>query len=642
MAGVPDRRSARQPARVRAGTRRTYSARARRRGAGRVDGGNRQRFVAVRIILVLVLAAAGVKLVHLQAFEAAALSAQAERQRVTSIEIPAPRGSIVDRNGAKLAFSVEVRSLSVSLRSMRRTWTEYARQHPESGQDFRTRAADAAAFIAEKLPGKVTEAELLSKFHKPADFTYLVHEVEPSVAKEITERFPEIGTENRARREYPGGSLAAQVVGVANWRMEDPDPYKHNLHGLSGLEFVRDGDLSGTPGRRLADTKQGNDNVIIPGTERELQPAVPGSDLELTIDSDVQYVVQNMLSDYVRGARARGGSAVVMDARTAEVYALATDETFDPNGPLDPKKLTNEAVTNAFEPGSVNKVVTAAAALETGVATPESVLEVPDSLQVADHVVHDAWEHPTQPFTVTGIFAKSSNIGTLLLARQVGEERFAEMLKRFGLGTRTGIGLPGESPGSVPPRDQWYATTFGNLPIGQGLSMTVLQMTSMYQAIANHGLRVEPRIVRAKITPDGRRVEEPTPGTGQVVSPQTADTVRNMLRAVTQKEGGNNNGTAPAAALEGYQISGKTGTGQQVDPRTRKYSDSLYNITFAGILPADAPRFVVGIRLDAPEDTLPQGSTAAPLFHDIASYLAQRFQLPLSESPTPVVPLVLS
>jgi cell division protein FtsI (penicillin-binding protein 3) len=634
-----------RPASGRARTtgRRTYSAGTRKAAAKRGNGSTRSRFSAVRVILVAVMVIAGLKLVQVQGFEAGALSAAAEKQRVTSIEIPASRGSIVDRNGVQLAFSVEVRTLSVTLAPMHKAWDEYAVKNPRSGKNFETEAAAASKYIAEKVPGNKTEQELLDLFHKNASFTYLVDNVEPSVADDIIKKFPEINAEKRSARQYPGGSLASNVVGFANWNTDDQDVSKHNLRGLVGLESYRDNDLAGIPGKRMVNTAQGNDNVVIPGTERDFQPATPGSNLELTIDSDLQYDLQSKLSAYVAASHAKGGSAVIMDAKTAEVYALANDTTFDPGNLHDatPDMMNNKAVTSPYEPGSVNKIVTATGAIDSGIATADSVTSVPGSLQVADKTVHDAWVHGTQNFTTTGIFAKSSNIGTLLLAQKLGEDRYADLLKRFGLGQRTGIGLPGESAGIVPPRNQWSGTTFGNLPIGQGLSMTVVQMAAMYQAIANDGLRVEPRIVKAKIKPDGTRVAEPAPQTTKVVGPQTAKTVRDMLRAVTQNGNGQNKGTGTSAALEGYQISGKTGTGQQVDPRTKAYSDHLYNITFAGILPADHPRFVVAIRLDAPDTTLPIGHSAAPLFHDIASYLTQRYNLPLSDGPTPVVPLVL-
>jgi cell division protein FtsI (penicillin-binding protein 3) len=629
--------------RGRSTARRTYSAGTRKAAATRGNGGHRSRFSAVRVILVAVMVIAGLKLVQVQGFEAGTLSAAAERQRTTTIDIPAQRGSIVDRNGVKLAFSVEVRTLSVNLRQMHKTWDEYAQKNPKAGKNFETEAAAAARYIAGKLTGKITEQDLLALFHKNQSFTYLVNDVEPSVADDIAKKFPEIGVEKRAAREYPGGSLASNIVGVANWRMDDPDVSKHNLHGLAGLELARDNDLAGTPGSRLVNTAQGNDNVVIPGTERDLRPATPGSDLELTIDSDLQYDLQSKLTAYVAQSHAKGGQAVIMDSKTGEVYALANDNSFDPNdlAAATPDMMNNEAVTSPYEPGSVNKIVTATGVIDAGIATPDSVTSVPGSLQVADKTVHDAWNHGTQNFTTTGIFAKSSNIGTLLLAQQLGPDRYADLLTRFGLGQKTGIGLPGESAGFVPSRKQWSGTTFGNLPIGQGLSMTVVQMAGMYQAIANHGLRVPPRIVQAKINPDGTRVPEPAPKPVQVVNAKTAQTVLDMLRAVTQRGKGQDTGTAPTAALEGYQISGKTGTGQQVDPRTKAYSDHLYNITFAGILPADHPRFVVAIRLDAPDTTLPVGHSAAPLFHDVASYLTQRYNIPLSDGPTPVVPLVV-
>jgi len=643
-AGGSSRRGTVANGRTRSTGRRTYSAGTRKAAAKRGNGGTRSRFSVVRILLVAVMVIAGLKLVQVQVFEAGDLSAAAERQRTKTVDIPAPRGAIMDRDGAKLAFSVETRALSVSLKAMRKSWDEFKVKNPKSDQNFETQVSAAAKYIAEKAPGKKTEQELLDLFHRPDNFTYLVDGLEPSVADDIVKKFPELRSEQRAAREYPGGTLASNIVGWAAWNMDDPDVSKHNLRGRIGLESSRDNDLAGTPGKRMVNTAQGNDNVEIPGTERDLQPATAGSSLELSIDSDLQYDLQSKLADYVAQSHAKGGSAVILDAKTAEVYALANDKTFDPNDIHDatPEMMNNKAVSSPYEPGSVNKLITAVGAIDAGIAKPDSVISVPGSLQVADKVVHDAWNHGTQNFTMTGIFAKSSNIGTLLLAQQLGEDHYADLLKRFGLGQRTGIGLPGESPGVVPPRKQWSGTTFGNLPIGQGLSMTVVQMAGMYQAIANGGVRVEPRIVKAKIKPDGTRVDEPAPKSYVVVGPETAKTVVDMMRAVTQNGKGQNKGTATTAALEGYQISGKTGTGQQVDPRTKAYSDHLYNITFAGILPADHPRFVVAIRLDAPDTTLPVGHSAAPLFHDIASYLTQKYNLPLSDGPTPVVPLVVN
>ncbi|HEX2131323.1 MAG TPA: penicillin-binding protein 2, partial [Actinophytocola sp.] len=605
-------------------------------------GNHHVRVVVVRFLLVGALVAAGLKLVQVQGFEAEALAAKAERQRTTTIDIPAVRGAILDRNGTKLAFSVESRMLTYQPRRMRAEYAEYSRNHPDDPIDFDQRTAEIARTMRELIGDRVSESEMLEKLRRDANFVFLIDGVQPAVARKLQETFPEVNDEYRAEREYPGRSLASNIVGVANWRMDDPDTDKHNLHGLSGLESLRDQVLSGQPGREVKDTTGGSDSLVIPGSEREIQPAVDGSDLELTIDADLQYFLQQALADYVKRAEAEGGSAVVLDAHTGEVYALANDESFDPTAPLDTSEMGNPAVSTPYEPGSVNKIVTALCTLEEDISEPQDVHMVPDTYRVADRTIGDAWEHGTLPFTTTGIFAKSSNVGTLMLAEECGPDRFSALLKKLGLGQRTNVGLPGESPGRVPPRGQWSGSTFGNLPIGQGLSMTVLQMAAMYQAVANGGVRVPPRIVDAVVTPDGERIPEPEPKPVRVVSEETAKTVRDMFRAIVQDGDGLNDGTGVPAALTGYQISGKTGTAQQVDPETGSYSNSLYWVTFAGILPADDPRFVVGIMIDRPNYSggEVEGRSAAPLFHDVASYLTQRYSIPLSEKASPVVPLI--
>jgi cell division protein FtsI (penicillin-binding protein 3) len=596
---------------------------------------NRLRIVSVRFVLVAALVAAGVKLIQVQGFEAEALSQKADSQRSLTNPIPAKRGEIVDRNGVKLAFSVETRALTWSPKGVKREYEKHK-------IDYDTRIKDIAAKIKAVVP-EADEQDLLAKMRSD-NYSYLLQDITPAQEREIHKKYAEVGSEPRARREYPGGPLASNILGFANWRTESKD-----VHGLFGMENDRDTELAGEPGSQTVDTEGGADGVVIPGTERNLRQAKDGSGIELTIDADIQYDVQRKLSDYVAKSGAKGGSAVVLDAHNGEVYALANDKSFDPADPKGPNGLSNTdamgnpAVTTPYEPGSVNKIVTAAAAIEDGITKPEDTLRVPGTHKVADRVIGDAWDHGTLTMTTTGVFAKSSNIGTLLLAEKVGADRYAEMLKNFGLGQRTGVGLPGESAGSVPERKSWSGSTFGNLPIGQGLSMTVLQMAGMYQAIANNGVRVSPRIIKSTVDRDGNRHVEPRPEGVRVVSEQTATTVRNMFRAVTQKAPNGQSGTGPAAALNGYQISGKTGTAQQVDPTTNRYSNSLYWITFAGILPADNPRFVVGIMLDKPNYSGSEfGRSAAPLFHDIASYLAQRANLPLSAEQTPVVPLVLN
>jgi cell division protein FtsI (penicillin-binding protein 3) len=352
--------------------------------------------------------------------------------------------------------------------------------------------------------------------------------------------------------------------------------------------------------------------------------------------------VQQRLAQYVQKTGAKMGSAVVLNSRTGEVYALANDTTFDPNNPntITAGNAGDPAVTTPFEPGSVNKIVTAAAAIDDHVVTPTSVVNVPTVFQNGDKTVRDDWIHPDWKMTVTGIFAKSSNIGTDELAKRIGPARYDAMLAKLGIGQKTGIELPGESAGFVPPMNTWSGSTFGNLPIGQGLSMTVLQMAGMYQTIANDGVRVPPRIIKSVTKPDGTVVPTKQPAGVRAVSAKSARTVRLMMRAVTQKAPFPQDATAPSAAVPGYQISGKTGTGQQIDPKCGCYSHTKNTVTFAGILSADHPEFVVGVMLDAPNGDLEGGETAAPLFHDIASYLAQKYNLPVSDGPTPYMTLV--
>ncbi len=378
---------------------------------------------------------------------------------------------------------------------------------------------------------------------------------------------------------------------------------------------------------------------MIPGSWRDQHPAVDGSSIELTIDNDIQYHVQQQVQRAKDLSGADNASAVVLDAQTGQVLAMSNDSTFDPsigvaNNPASAQQ-GNPAVASPFEPGSVNKIITAAAAIEDGLTTPDEVLQVPGSIDMSGVTVKDAWDHGVVPFTTTGVFGKSSNVGTLMLAQRVGEDRFADMLDLFGLGQRTEVGLPGESGGLVPSREQWSGGTFANLPIGQGLSMTLLQMTGIYQAIANDGERIPPRIVNATIGPDGTRTETESPEPIRVVSPQTAATVRDMFRSVVQSDTGNQQGTGAQAAIEGYQIAGKTGTAQQIDPNCGCYSNSDYWITFAGIAPSDDPKYVIGIMLDAPTRSSDGtgGQSAAPLFRDIASWLLQRAAVPLSPDP---------
>ncbi|MFF3570412.1 peptidoglycan D,D-transpeptidase FtsI family protein [Nocardia jiangxiensis] len=589
-----------------------------------MDSSSRLRFGTGRIVMLVALLVVALQLLWIQTVSAPKLSAEAATQRTVHKVDYALRGSITDRNGKALAFTVATQWLTFQPVIVRKELAEAHAKSPKA-PDPDTRLKAIAKAIHDKI-GKdaPSEQDLLNNLKSKDSFVYLVRDVDPRIATEITDEFPEVGKERHDKPVYPGGSLAANIIGATGW----------DGHGQIGLESALDSSLAGTDGSHTYD--QGSDGAMIPGSERNRHPAVNGTDVELTLDSDLQYYVQQQVQQAKDMSGAKDASVVVLDAHTAQVLAMANDNTFDPaKGPQfwGSANLGNPAVTDAFEPGSVNKIVDASAAIEYGLTTPDEVHQVPGSIEMGGVTVHDAWSHGVMPYTTTGIFGKSSNVGTLMLAQKIGEDRYADMLKRFGLGQRTGVGLPGESAGRIPPRDQWSGSTFANLPIGQGLSMTLLQMTGMYQAIANDGVRIPPRIVKSETGPDGGRTQEKQPDGVRVVSAKTAQTLRQMFQSIVQKDPmGYQQGTGTPAAIAGYQVAGKTGTAQQIDSACHCYSESRYWITFAGMAPADNPRYVIGIMLDAPVRSSDGsgGQSAAPLFHNIASWALQRDRVPPS------------
>ncbi|OMC39771.1 cell division protein FtsI [Mycobacterium sp. GA-1841] len=586
------------------------------------------RHRAGNVVMFAVLIIAAAQLFSLQVPRAAGLRAEAAGQlKVTDVN-PAMRGSIIDRNDDKLAFTIEAKALTFQPVRVRKQLEE-AKAKSSEAPDPDHRLSEIAKEVAARLDNRPDAKTVLKKLRSNETFVYLARAVDPAIAGAITDKFPEVGSERQDLRQYPGGSLAANIVGGIDW----------DGHGLLGLEDSLDAVLAGADGSVTYD--RGSDGVVIPGSYRNRHDAVNGSTVQLTLDDDIQYYVQQQVQQAKDASGAKNVSAVVLDAKTGEVLAMSNDNTFDPSqdiGRQENRQMGNLPVSSPFEPGSVNKIITAATAIELGLTNPDEVLQVPGSIDMGGVTVSDAWNHGVMPYTTTGVFGKSSNVGTLMLAQRVGPERFYDMVRKFGLGQRTGVGLPGESSGLVPPIDQWSGSSFSNLPIGQGLSMTLLQMAGMYQTIANDGVRIPPRIIKSTIAPDGSRTDEPRPEGVRVVSAETARTVRNMFRAIVQRDPmGVQQGTGPQAAVEGYQIAGKTGTAQQINPACGCYYNDVYWITFAGMAPADDPRYVVGIMMDAPHraaDGSP-GSSAAPLFHNIASWLLQRHNVPLSPDPGP-------
>lgn len=606
--------------------------------------------IIVSVVLVAMVVLAG-RLAWVQLVWGPDLSAKAVTQRERVYIEPARRGEILDRDGQRLAYTMKSRSLTVSptrLRDELKDKAEIEAQKDGSTEGMDDKKLDS--FLSKKMEqtlkdmsegipkliedsgastSKVDKDDILNKLKADTQYEVLVRNVDPDVAVEIANKYHGVAADRQDIRQYPNGAIGENVVGKVSM----------DGHGQFGFEAARDTELTGIDGQSTEDVSA--DGQVIPGTLRDVVDTVDGRDVTLTLDLDLQTYVQQKLEKAKANSKASGAEAVVLDAATGQVLAMANTDTVDPNKNVEDqldegKDFENRSVSHPYEPGSVAKVVTAAAALQEGVTTPDEVHQVPGSIDMAGVTVNDAWEHGTEPYTTTGIFGKSSNVGTLMIADKLGQEKYAEYLKKFGLGNTTGIELPNESAGSVPDLEQWSGGTFANLPIGQGQSWTTLQMASVYQALANGGERIEPRIIDSVKGPDGKDEKLEEPEKNQVVSPETAKTTVDMFRAVFQDDdAGLQNGTAGNAQLKGYQLSGKTGTAQKVDPNTWAYSNSAYRITFAGIAPADDPRFVVAVMLDEPksgvEDNGGGGQSAAPIFRDIASWLLNRDNIPTSK-----------
>lgn len=608
--------------------------------------------IAIALICVIAVALM-VRLAWVQVVWGERFSSQAIAQRSRVYVEPARRGDIVDRTGQRLAYTMQARSLTVSPTRLRMELAEQERLRLSqagqfAGADSQRQDELVAAAVDDRLRrmavqipsqlsergidiGNVTAEDIATKLQADTFYEVLVRDVDPDVAVAVAREHHGIAADHQDIRHYPNGAIAENVIGKVSM----------DGQGQFGFEAAGDALLSGIDGRSTEDVS--TDGQTIPGTLRDDIAAVDGKTVRLTLDLDLQTFVQQKLESAVRNSQALSGEAVVLDAASGEILAMANTGSIDPNKDIEAqlqagKHFDNRPVSYPFEPGSVAKVITAAAAIEEGITDPGAVHQVPGSIDMAGVRVRDAWAHDTEPYTTTGIFSKSSNVGTLMLAEQLGQERFAQYLQDFGLGAISSVELPNESAGLLPALQQWSGGTFANLPIGQGMSWTALQMASVYQTLANGGERIEPRIIAEITGSDGVAEQLPQPGRTQVVSAETAATVVSMFRGTFQSDPtGVNAGTAGGNAIPGYQLAGKTGTAQKVDPNTGAYSNSAYWITFAGIAPADDPRFVVAIMLDEPasgvNDDGSGGQSAAPVFRDIAQWLIDRDNIAPTHDP---------
>ena len=569
----------------------------------RRPGDPRTRSLALLVIIGLLLGASVVRLGYVQLVSADRYVAYGDAQRIRPIEVAGGRGGIYDRHGYELAISIPQNSIAVD--------PSIVPDDPE-----------IAGRLARALG--LERSDVLAKLREDVRFVYLARQVDDAVADRVRALDIDgvIIFEEQARFN-PAGDLARALLGQV----------AVDNTGASGLELAYDEQLSGESGELIVERDaQGR---TIPAGRHHVDPARPGDDLVLTIDRNLQYEVETILSDQVRTTGARAGIAIVSDPETGEILALANVEA-DPETGEVANTANNLAVTANYEPGSVNKVITIAAALEEGLVTPDDVLTVPASLRVADHTYNDS--HPGR-HTVTDVLARSSNVGTILIAQELGKERLYDYLRRFGFGRDTGLGLPYEENGAMLHPDDWSGTSIGSIPLGHGISVTAMQMLFAYNVIANDGVYVAPKLVSEVRDAEGEAHPVGPSEQRRVVSPTTAAQLRAMLTEVIER------GTGQAAAIEGYDAAGKTGTARKPQPGGG-YRDAEgryhYIATFAGFLPAEDPKLSIIVVIDEPTTSSPYASTvAAPAFAEIGRAAARAMQVAPSR-PEEHAPLAIS
>jgi cell division protein FtsI (penicillin-binding protein 3) len=404
-------------------------------------------------------------------------------------------------------------------------------------------------------------------------------------------------------REYPSGSLIASLIGFVN---------KGGV-GATGLESSMNSIIAGTDGKY---SYANGYKAEIPGSQSEIVSAEAGTSIRLTIDRDIQWVASKAIADAVKSSNAISGTVIVMDPRTGHILAHATAPTFDPNNTskVSLVAMRNPSVQDVYEPGSTGKVMTLAAALEEGKITPETVFTVPYALKRSDKTFHDHERHPDQRLTASGILAVSSNTGSIQIGETMPNDVLHNYLSKFGIGEKTGSGLPGESRGILPKVGDWSGTTAPTVAFGQGYSLTAMQATSVFAVIANDGVRVSPTVIAGTSDASGNYTPSATRESVRVISADTARKMRIMMESVVS-----GNGTAPSAAIEGYRVAGKTGTAQRIDDTCGCYRG--YTASFIGFAPADNPAYVISVTIQDPKGMHWGGVLGGPVFKDVMSFV---------------------
>jgi cell division protein FtsI (penicillin-binding protein 3) len=521
----------------------------------------------------------------LQAIRAGSLGKLAAKQHLETVALPASRGTIFDRTGLELAIGEQAT-------------TVYA--DPQHVRDPRRVALAAAQILGVNGDGVYRALS-----DRTQHFVYVARKADPAKAALLAKRgFAGLGFYPEERRFYPQGSVASHVLGYAGL----------DNRGLSGLELELDKTLAGRPGGETR-TIDALGHVLDVVSSRQ---AVDGRNVKLTIDHTIQANAEAVLRQTVAKWNAKGATAVVLDPRNGDVLAMANAPGFDANnfGSTAPAVSRNRAVTDVYEPGSTFKLVTVAGVLSDRIVTPGTSFVLPYSIHVADRVIHDAEVRGTETMSVARILAQSSNVGAVTLAEKLGPTRLYRWMRRFGFGSTTGIAFPGESQGFVLPPDKWSGSTIGNVPIGQGVAVTPIQMAAAYGMVANRGVWVQPHLIDRI---DGHRPVRPK--THRVLRRAIASELNAMLQNVVRE------GTGTLAAVPGYKVAGKTGTAQKPDARGG-YSTGRYVASFVGMVPASRPRLVVLVTVDEPHGAIFGGVVAAPAFSQIAQYDLQYLEVP--------------
>jgi cell division protein FtsI (penicillin-binding protein 3) len=549
----------------------------------------------------MVLSVIGGRLIQLQGLDRSTYATLAQDQRLHKLTLTAVRGDILDRAGNPLAETVDARDVVADPTQV-------------------VNPTATAAALAPVLHMGVTR--LLTMLTVPGQYSLLKHAVTPAEGNTVLQlNQPGIATPDTTKRIYPDGALASNVVGRFSGQ--------GNAFGLEGQDQKL---LAGRNGTR--DFEVGVAGDPIPDGRDVLKAPVAGTGIKLTLDSDIQYEAQRAIAAQVQATHSQSGTVIVTNPTNGQILAMATAPGFDPNHVTSSAGLGNPAVTDAYEPGSVMKGVTMSAALQEGLVTPTSRFVIPPSISVAGSTFRDAETHGTEHLTLTGILAESSNIGAIKVGQRLGSTRLLRYIRAFGFGRPTGAYLPGESAGQVLPLSQWSGTTLPTFSFGQGIQTTALQVASAYSAIADNGVRVTPTMVEGTVDSSGGFHAAKPPTRTRVISASVARQMRDMLQSVTTEEG-----TAPEAQISGYQVAGKTGTANQINPLTGLYSGGGFVSSFIGMVPAKHPKLLCEVVLEKPKTNHFGGSVAGPVFHKVMSFALQSLGIPPSGGHKPTIPL---